>query len=54
MGFRTAGWFWNSRKLNTYADQGNFREITRRINGGFNGLTAREAYYARAKKVLGA
>jgi putative chitinase len=54
VGFRTAGWFWNSRKLNTYADQGNFREVTRRINGGFNGLAAREAYYARAKQVLGA
>jgi putative chitinase len=54
VGFRTAGWFWNSRKLNTYADQGKFREITSRINGGFNGLAAREAYYARAKAVLGA
>lgn len=54
VGFRTAGWFWSSRKLNTYADRGNFREITRRINGGFNGLAAREAYYARAKQVLGA
>ncbi|HEX8699171.1 MAG TPA: peptidoglycan-binding protein [Myxococcaceae bacterium] len=54
VGFRTAAWFWNSRNLNSYADQGNFREITRRINGGFNGLAAREAYYARAKQVLGA
>ncbi len=40
--------------LNPLADQGNFREITRRINGGYNGLAAREAYYARAKQVLGA
>jgi putative chitinase len=54
VGFRTAAWFWNSRKLNPLADQGNFREITRRINGGVNGLAAREAYYARAKQVLGA
>ncbi|MCY1077094.1 glycoside hydrolase family 19 protein [Archangium lansingense] len=54
VGFRTAAWFWNSRSLNPLADQGNFREITRRINGGFNGLAAREAYYARAKQVLGA
>ncbi|MFY0570491.1 peptidoglycan-binding protein [Archangium lansingense] len=52
VGFRTAGWFWNTRKLNRYADQGNFREITRRINGGFNGLAHRQAFYSRALKVL--
>ena len=54
VGFRTAAWFWNSRNLNPLADQGRFRAITRRINGGYNGLAAREAYYARAKQVLGA
>ncbi|QRN94540.1 peptidoglycan-binding protein [Archangium violaceum] len=52
VGFRTAAWFWNSRKLNTYADAGNFREVTRRINGGYNGLASREAYYKRALGVL--
>jgi len=52
VGFRTAAWFWNSRNLNTYADAGNFREVTRRINGGYNGLSSREAYYNRALNVL--
>ncbi|WP_395840544.1 glycoside hydrolase family 19 protein [Cystobacter fuscus] len=52
VGFRTAAWFWTSRKLNRYADQGNFRELTRRINGGYNGLARRLAYYRRALKVL--
>jgi len=52
VGFRTAAWFWNSRNLNTYADAGNFREVTRRINGGYNGLASREAYYNRALNVL--
>ncbi|HLL05385.1 MAG TPA: LysM peptidoglycan-binding domain-containing protein [Myxococcaceae bacterium] len=52
VGFRTAAWFWNSRNLNTYADAGNFREVTRRINGGYNGLADREAYYRRALNVL--
>ncbi|QRN97885.1 LysM peptidoglycan-binding domain-containing protein [Archangium violaceum] len=52
VGFRTAAWFWNSRNLNTYADAGNFREVTRRINGGYNGLASREAYYNRALDVL--
>ncbi|OJH36419.1 LysM peptidoglycan-binding domain-containing protein [Cystobacter ferrugineus] len=52
VGFRTAAWFWNSRNLNQYADAGNFREVTRRINGGYNGLASREAYYQRALDVL--
>lgn len=54
VGFRVAGWFWTSRELNRFADAGDFREITRRINGGFNGLEEREKYHARAKAVLGA
>ncbi|WP_422723938.1 peptidoglycan-binding protein [Hyalangium rubrum] len=52
VGFRTAAWFWNSRNLNSYADAGNFREVTRRINGGYNGLASRQAYYSRALNVL--
>ena len=48
-----AGWFWNSRKLNDHADKDDVREITRRINGGFNGLDERIAYLARAKWLLG-
>ena len=52
VGFRTAGWFWNSRGLNRFADRGDFREVTRRINGGFNGLSERFSYYRRALKVL--
>lgn len=53
VGFRTAGWFWNKKDLNTLADSGNFREITRRVNGGYNGMADRERYYAAAKKALG-
>jgi predicted chitinase/uncharacterized protein YukE len=53
VGFRTAAWYWNSRQLNDYADTGDFREITRRINGGYNGLADRERYYAAAKQALG-
>ncbi|WP_375769047.1 LysM peptidoglycan-binding domain-containing protein [Archangium gephyra] len=52
VGFRTAAWFWNTRNLNSYADSGNFKEITRRINGGYNGLADRQKYYARALDVL--
>lgn len=53
VGFRVAGWYWRSRKLNTYADSGDFRELTRRINGGYNGLPEREAYHRTARAVLG-
>jgi predicted chitinase len=53
VGARIAAWYWQSRDLNAGADRADFITITRRINGGLNGLVDREAYYARAKKVLG-
>lgn len=48
-----AGWFWDMRKLNGYADEDDIKAITKRINGGYNGLEDREAYLAKAKEVLG-
>ena len=53
VGFRIAQWFWNSRNLNSYADAHNFDAITLRVNGGYNGKASRDAYYARARQVLG-
>jgi putative chitinase len=54
IGLRAAGWFWRDEKrLNPLADRGEFREITRRINGGYTNLAERQQYYARAKQVLG-
>ena len=50
--FSTAGLFWNSNGLNELADDAQFATITKRINGGTNGLLDRERYYARAKAVL--
>jgi putative chitinase len=52
VGARIAAWYWQSHDLNALADEGAFITITRRINGGLNGLADREAYYARAKRVL--
>ncbi|UQI33108.1 glycoside hydrolase family 19 protein [Pseudomonas bijieensis] len=49
---KSAAWFWNSRNLNALADAGDFEVITRRINGGLNGLAERLAFYERAKVVL--
>jgi putative chitinase len=49
---RSAAWFWYSRGINKLADAGDFRAITKKINGGFNGLKDRELYHARAKKYI--
>lgn len=48
----SAGWFWSSRKLNTLADRGDFLTLTRRINGGTNGLDDRVARYKLAQTLL--
>lgn len=48
----SAGWFWQKAGLNILADKGDFLTITKRINGGTNGLADREALYERALKVL--
>ncbi len=51
--FRVAAWFWNSRDLNTLADQGRFDAITRRINGGVNGKADRDRRHTIAKRAYG-
>lgn len=56
LAFRIAGLFWSKKGLSELADRATdeaFREITRRINGGFNGLDDRRKFYAVAKSVLG-
>ncbi|KHA80803.1 chitinase [Janthinobacterium lividum] len=49
---RSAGWFWQTRGLNALADAGDQERVTRRINGGVNGLAERLALYQAARKVL--
>ena len=61
----SAGWFWDSRKLNTYADKLDlgfpvtaepnltaFKNITKKINGGYNGLADRQAKFEAGRKSL--
>lgn len=48
----SAAWFWATNGLNTLADAGEFERITRRINGGLNGLAERQTFYAKALQVL--
>lgn len=50
---RSAAWFWKDRGLNDLADQGAFGSITKKINGGFNGLDDRIRHYVKARKALG-
>jgi len=45
VGFKVAVWYWNSRDLNSLADQNTlnaFKQITTKINGGQNGAKERE------------
>lgn len=50
---RSAAWFWESKGLSELADQGAFGIITKRINGGYNGLDDRIRHYVRIRKVFG-
>lgn len=50
---RSAAWFWGTNGLNAIADLGNFGTITRRINGGFNGIDDRIKHYVRIRRALG-
>lgn len=44
----TAALYWRTRGLNRFADNGDFAELSRRINGGYNGLAHRQALYTAA------
>jgi predicted chitinase len=55
LGFRTAVWFWNSRRLNRLAtgNRQDFVQMTKIINGGTKGLEDRLNRWEAAKKALG-
>jgi len=48
----SAGWFWDTNKLNAKADTDNIQSVTKTINGGTNGIDDRMAILARAKVAL--
>jgi len=50
--FICAIWYWETRKLNVLADDDNIRAITKKINGGYNGLEDRINYLNKAKKIF--
>lgn len=48
---RSSGWFWQSHGLNALADAGDQVAVTRRVNGGTNGLAERLAFFNIAQRV---
>lgn len=48
----SAAWFWKQNGLNDLADRDQFKTITRRINGGLNGLADRLELWEKAQAVL--
>ena len=51
---RSAAWFWQKNKCNTFADVGDIEGLTKRINGGLIGLADRKARYQAAERSLSA
>jgi len=47
-----AGWYWNRKGLNGYADADDIVTITKRINGGLNGIQERRRLLILAKEQL--
>lgn len=51
--FTSAGFWWHRNKMNTLCDYGaTVEQVTRRVNGGYNGLADRKMYYAKACRVI--
>lgn len=49
---RSACWYWNSRNINADADRGDVTAMTRKVNGGTNGLDDRQRRYNICMSVL--
>lgn len=50
---QSACWFWETNKLNQWADKGDIVTLTKRINGGTIGLDDRIKHYEHALHILG-
>jgi len=51
---KSAIWFWNKNGLNRYADSGDIKTMTKRINGGYIGLEDRIHHWEEALHAMGA
>lgn len=51
--FLPSGFWWQNNKMNELCDRGaTVEQITKRVNGGTNGLAERKRYYERALKFI--
>lgn len=48
----TAGWFWSTNGLDAMADASDVEGVTKKINGGLNGIAQRTAYFNQLVTVL--
>lgn len=49
---KSACWFWSTNKLNQWADQGDIKTLTKKINGGTLGLDDRIKHYNHALEII--
>jgi putative chitinase len=49
---RSAGWFWKVNNLASYADKEDIKGMTKKINGGYIGLEARQALYNKIMQAI--
>lgn len=52
IGVKIAVQYWTDNNLNALADKDDVRRITKRINGGYNGLNSRIAMLENAKRAI--
>lgn len=50
---RSAGWFWQTKRLAPLADEDKFGSVCRLWNGGYNGLDDRLVHWLRIRRCLG-
>ena len=48
----SACWYWKKNNINKYADEDDVHMVTKRINGGYNGLQDRQHYLEEFKKIF--
>ncbi len=52
LGFEASLWYWKVHQLDKLADADNITAITKKINGGYNGLLSRIQYLKIFKRIL--
>lgn len=48
----SAGWFWKANNLSPFADAGDIKGMTKKINGGYIGLEARQSLYDKVMSAM--